>query len=327
MSILENQNLIGIVIQTLFQFVGFGVRLEIDDVPAVFLHGQYLLDRGVPVRKIHDVRGTSYLCHRMEKVNFEVAGGKRENGEPFGYDYDELKTDKKKYAAAYALQYRNNDAMNGKAVVEYYDDRMLVQNPPMPPLEREELDRVYNIPFCRTYHPMYEKDGGIPAIKEVKFSITHNRGCFGGCNFCAIAYHQGRAVRSRSVESVVEEAKLIASMPDFKGYIHDIGGPTANFRHPACKKQLTAGVCPDKRCLVPTPCKNLDPDHSEYVKLLSEVEKIPGIKKVFIRSGIRYDYMLLDRLHRMDFLYHLYTYKDTFCIFQEALLHIPSYLY
>ena len=254
-----------------------------------------LLSRGVPVRKIHDVRGTSYLCHRMEKVNFSVAGGKLPNGEPFGYEYDELKTDKKKYAEAYAIQYRNNDALNGSAVVEYYGDRMLVQNPPMPPLEREELDKVYNIPFCRTYHPMYEKDGGILAIKEVKFSITHNRGCFGGCNFCAIAYHQGRAVRSRSVESVVEEAKLIASMPDFKGYIHDIGGPTANFRHPACKKQQTGGVCPDRRCLVPTPCKNLDPDHSEYVKLLSEVEKIPGIKKVFIRSGIRFDYMLLDK--------------------------------
>lgn len=254
-----------------------------------------LLKRGVPVRKIHDVRGTSYLCRRMEKINFPVAGGTLPSGEPFGYEYDVLKEDKKAYAEAYAVQYRNNDALNGKAVVEYYGDRMLVQNPPMPPLEREELDRVYNIPFCRTYHPMYEKDGGIPAIKEVKFSITHNRGCFGGCNFCAIAYHQGRAVRSRSVESVVEEAKLIASMPDFKGYIHDIGGPTANFRHPACKKQLTAGVCPDRRCLVPEPCKNLDPDHSEYVKLLTEVEKIPKIKKVFIRSGIRFDYMMLDK--------------------------------
>ncbi|MDD6095242.1 MAG: YgiQ family radical SAM protein [Clostridia bacterium] len=254
-----------------------------------------LLNRGVPVKKIHDVRGTSYLCHRMEKVNFSVAGGKLPSGEPFGYEYDVLKTDKKAYADAFALQYRNNDALNGEAIVEYYGDRMLVQNPPMPPLEREELDRVYNIPFCRTYHPMYEKDGGIPAINEVKFSITHNRGCFGGCNFCAIAYHQGRTVRSRSVESVVEEAKLIASMPDFKGYIHDIGGPTANFRHAACKKQLTGGVCPDRRCLVPTPCKNLDPDHSEYIKLLSEVEKIPKVKKVFIRSGIRFDYMLLDK--------------------------------
>jgi len=253
-----------------------------------------LLDKGVPVKKIRDVRGTAYLCKTGEKINFECAQGNTESGEPRGYDYDDLKTDKKKYAAAFAVQYKNNDAKNGKAIVEYYGDRMLVQNPPQPPLEREELDRIYNIPFKRTYHPMYEKDGGIPAITEVKFSITHNRGCFGGCNFCALAFHQGRSVRSRSIESVVEEAKLIASLPDFKGYIHDIGGPTANFRAPACKKQIESGVCQNKRCLVPTPCKNLEADHSEYIQLLKEVEKIPGIKKVFIRSGIRFDYMLAD---------------------------------
>lgn len=254
-----------------------------------------LLDKGVPVKKIRDVRGTAYLCKTGEKVNYPVASGVDEGGQPIGYTYDELKTDKKKYAAAFAVQYKNNDAVNGKSIVEYYGDRMLVQNPPMPPLEREELDRVYALPFMRAYHPMYEKDGGIPAIAEVKFSITHNRGCFGGCNFCAIAFHQGRSVRSRSIESVVAEAKEIAAMPDFKGYIHDIGGPTANFRHPACKKQLKDGVCQNRRCLVPTPCKNLDADESEYVQLLSEVEKIPGIKKVFIRSGIRFDYMLCDK--------------------------------
>ncbi|MBE6714996.1 MAG: YgiQ family radical SAM protein [Ruminococcaceae bacterium] len=254
-----------------------------------------LLDKGIPVKKIRDVRGTSYLCKKGEKINFPCAAGNDENGEPRGYTYDELKSDKKKYAAAFALQYKNNDSVNGKAIVEYYDDRMLVQNPPQPPLEREELDRVYALPFMRNYHPMYEKDGGIPAIAEVKFSITHNRGCFGGCNFCALAFHQGRSVRSRSIESVVNEAKIIASMPDFKGYIHDIGGPTANFRSPACKKQLESGVCQNKRCLVPTPCKNLEADHSEYIKLLSEVEKIPGVKKVFIRSGIRFDYMLADK--------------------------------
>jgi len=254
-----------------------------------------LLDRGVPVKKIRDVRGTGYLCKRGEKINYECAAGLDESGEPLGYDYDELKEDKEKYAAAFAVQYKNNDAVNGKAIVEYYGDRMLVQNPPQPPLEREELDRVYNIPFMRTYHPMYEKDGGIPAIAEVKFSITHNRGCFGGCNFCALAFHQGRSVRSRSIQSVVEEARLIASLPDFKGYIHDVGGPTANFRSPACEKQLKSGVCQNKRCLVPTPCKNLNADHSEYIELLSEVEKIPGIKKVFIRSGIRFDYMLCDK--------------------------------
>lgn len=253
-----------------------------------------LLDKGVPVKKIRDVRGTSYLCKKGEKINYECAQGLFENGEPFGYDYDELKEDKKKYAASFAFQYKNNDAVNGKAIVEYYGDRMLVQNPPQPPLEREELDKVYSIPFKRDWHPMYEKDGGVPAIAEVKFSITHNRGCFGGCNFCALAFHQGRSVRSRSIENVVEEARLIASMPGFKGYIHDIGGPTANFRSPACEKQLKSGVCQNKRCLVPTPCKNLNADHSEYIQLLSEVEKIPNIKKVFIRSGIRFDYMLAD---------------------------------
>lgn len=254
-----------------------------------------LLDRGVPVKKIRDVRGTAYLCKTGEKVNFPVASGVDGEGQPVGYTYDELKSDKKKYAAAFAVQYKNNDAINGKAIVEYYGDRMLVQNPSMAPLEREELDQVYALPFMRAYHPMYEKDGGIPAIAEVKFSVTHNRGCFGGCNFCAIAFHQGRSVRSRSIESVVAEAREIAAMPDFKGYIHDVGGPTANFRYPACKKQLKDGVCQNRRCLVPTPCKNLDADESEYVQLLSEVEKIPGVKKVFVRSGIRFDYMLCDK--------------------------------
>lgn len=254
-----------------------------------------LLNKGVPVKKIRDVRGTAYMCKTGEKINYPSAAGIDSEGQPIGYTYDELKTDKRKYASAFAVQYKNNDAVNGKAIVEYYGERMLVQNPPMPPLEREELDRVYALPFMRAYHPMYEAEGGIPAIAEVKFSITHNRGCFGGCNFCAIAFHQGRSVRSRSIESVVAEAREIAAMPDFKGYIHDIGGPTANFRHPACKKQLRDGVCQNRRCLVPTPCKNLDADESEYVKLLSEVEKIPGIKKVFVRSGIRFDYMLLDK--------------------------------
>ena len=254
-----------------------------------------LLRRGVPVKKIRDVRGTSYMCKKGEKINFPCAQGVDESGEPVGYDYDELKTDKKKYADAYAVQYANNDHIRGKAVVEYYGDRMLVQNPPMPPLEREELDAVYALPFARNYHPMYEKDGGIPAITEVKFSIAHNRGCFGACNFCAIAFHQGRSVRSRSIESVVEEAKKLTQLPDFKGYIHDIGGPTANFRAPACDKQLRDGVCKNRKCLVPTPCKNLKADHSEYIELLKQVEALPGVKKVFIRSGIRFDYMLCDK--------------------------------
>lgn len=283
-----------------------------------------LLRKGVPVKKIRDVRGTAYITKIGEKIAFPVAENYRfldrdplhdryrtettcgttpENTDapaeaqnlPAGYSYDLLKTDREVYADAFRVQYFQNDAIHGKAIVEYYDKKMLVVNPPQPPLEREELDEVYNIPFTRTYHPMYEKDGGVPAITEVRFSITHNRGCFGGCNFCAIAFHQGRAVRSRSIESVVEEARLLTTLPDFKGYIHDIGGPTANFRHPACNKQRTDGVCPGKRCLVPKPCKNLIADHSEYIRLLSEVESLPGVKKVFIRSGIRFDYMLCDK--------------------------------
>ncbi len=254
-----------------------------------------LLDRGVPVKKIRDVRGTSYLCKKGEKVNYPTAMGVDGAGEPVGYDYDLLKTDKKAYADAFAVQYRNNDAVSGKAIVEYYGERMLVQNPPQPPLEREELDHVYSLPYVREWHPMYDSEGGIPAIAEVKFSITHNRGCFGGCNFCALAFHQGRSVRSRSIKSCVREAEIIASMPDFKGYIHDVGGPTANFRKPACKKQLESGVCSTRQCLVPTPCKNLEADHSEYIELLRAIEAVPKVKKVFIRSGIRFDYLMADK--------------------------------
>ena len=253
-----------------------------------------LLDRGVPVKKIHDVRGTAYLTKPGDKLAFPCAEGLDEDGQPNGYTYEELKTDKEAYARAFRIQYWNNDAVNGKAVVEYYGDKMLVINPPQPPLEREELDAVYALPYARTYHPMYEAMGGVPAITEVRFSITHNRGCFGGCNFCAIAFHQGRAVRSRSIESCVEEGRLLASLPDFKGYIHDVGGPTANFRKPACEKQLEHGVCPNRRCLFPKPCPNLRADHSEYVELLERLEAIPGVKKVFIRSGIRFDYLLAD---------------------------------
>ena len=170
-----------------------------------------------------------------------------------------------------------------------------MQNPPAFPLEREELDKVYALPYMRTYHPSYEAKGGVPAISEVKFSLTHNRGCFGGCNFCALAFHQGRSVRSRSIESVVNEAKIITEMKDFKGYIHDVGGPTANFRYPACKKQLEDGVCTTRKCLAPTPCPNLEVDHSEYIELLKRIEELPKVKKVFIRSGIRFDYMIYDK--------------------------------
>ena len=245
-----------------------------------------LLDRGVPIKKIRDVRGTVYMCAPEDKVNYPVAET---------FDYNELKTDKRRYAEAFGVQYKNQDSINGKAICEMYDGKMLVQNPPMPPLEREELDAVYALPFVRAYHPMYEADGGVPAIEEVKFSITHNRGCFGACNFCALAFHQGRTVRSRSEESVLREARIIAEMPDFKGYIHDVGGPTANFRYPSCEKQLKDGVCPSRKCLAPTPCKNLKVDHTEYMHLVSEIEQIPRIKKVFIRSGIRFDYLMLDK--------------------------------
>ena len=244
-----------------------------------------LLDKGVPVKKIRDVRGTVFVGKATDAVHYDSI----EIG-----DYDVLKEDKRAYAKAFATQYKNTDSVHGKAIIEYYGDKMLVQNPPMPPLEREELDRVYSLPYARDFHPDYIAEGGVPAITEVKFSITHNRGCFGACNFCAIAFHQGREVRSRSEASVIREAELIAAMPDFKGYINDVGGPTANFRYPSCDKQATSGVCPSKKCLAPTPCKNLKVDHTEYAHMLREIEAIDGVKKVFVRSGIRFDYLILD---------------------------------
>ncbi len=244
-----------------------------------------LLDRGVPIKKIRDVRGTVFVGKRDDKIHYDVAAA---------FDFNELKADKRKYAEAFGVQYRNQDSVNGRAIVEYYDDKMLVQNPPMPPLERKELDWVYSLPYARDFHPSYLAEGGVPAIEEVKFSLTHNRGCFGGCNFCALAFHQGRTVRSRSIESVVAEARKITELPDFKGYIHDVGGPTANFRYPACDKQLKDGVCPNRKCLAPTPCKNLKVSHTEYVHLIEQIERIPKIKKVFIRSGIRFDYLMAD---------------------------------
>ncbi len=245
-----------------------------------------LLDKGVPIKKIRDVRGTVYLGKKGDTVHFDAVETA---------DFDLLKSDKEAYARAFSVQYKNTDSVRGKAVIEYYGDKMLVANPPMPPLEREELDRVYSLPFARDYHPDYDKDGGVPAIAEVKHSITHNRGCFGACNFCAIAFHQGREVRSRSEESVLSEAHKIVAMDDFKGYINDVGGPTANFRYPSCEKQKTMGVCPNKKCLAPTPCKNLKVDHTEYARLLGKIEAIDGVKRVFVRSGIRFDYLLEDK--------------------------------
>lgn len=251
----------------------------------ILLRVAELLDRGVPIRKIRDVRGTVYLCDPADPIHYDVAAT---------FDYNLLKTDKRAYAEAFGIQYRNQDAINGRAICERYDNKLLVQNPPMPPLEREELDHVYSLPYQRAYHSSYAAAGGVPGIEEVQFSLTHNRGCFGGCNFCALAFHQGRTVRSRSVESVVEEAKKITALPGFKGYIHDVGGPTANFRYPACDRQLEHGVCANRKCLAPTPCKNLKVDHSEYMHLIEKIEALPRVKKVFIRSGIRFDYLMLD---------------------------------
>ncbi len=245
-----------------------------------------LLDKGVPIKKIRDVRGTVYLCNRDDKVFYDTVGG---------YDFNRLKTDKALYSEAFGVQYKETDSVRGRAVTELYDGKLLVQNPPMPPLERAELDWVYSLPYVRRPHPVYDKDGGVPGIAEVQFSVTHNRGCFGACNFCALAFHQGRSVRSRSARSVIEEARLITQMPDFKGYIHDVGGPTANFRYPACEKQLKEGVCANRKCLTPTPCKNLICDHKEYMDMISEIEALSGVKKVFIRSGIRFDYLMYDK--------------------------------
>ncbi|MBQ7363228.1 MAG: YgiQ family radical SAM protein [Clostridia bacterium] len=244
-----------------------------------------LLDRGVPPKKIRDVRGTVFLAKPDEKIHFEY--------EVVG-DYNVLKESKEAYARAFGIQYKNIDAVTGRALVEYYDGKMLVKNPPMPPLTREELDRVYALPYARDFHPDYLPLGGVPAIAEVKHSITHNRGCFGACNFCAIAFHQGRTVSSRSEESVLREAKLITELPDFKGYINDVGGPTANFRYPSCDRQSTAGVCKNRKCLAPKPCPHLKVDHSEYSAMLEKIERLDGVKRVFIRSGIRFDYLMLD---------------------------------
>ncbi len=248
-----------------------------------------LLSRGVPIKKIRDVPGCVYLCKKGESLPFPTVETA---------DYDLLKSDKLAYARAFATQYRAMDQVDAKAIVEYYGDKMLVQNPPMPPLEREELDAVHALPFARDFHPDYLPLGGVPAMSEVKFSIIHNRGCFGACNFCAIAFHQGRQVRSRSKESVVSEARLISELPDFKGYIHDVGGPTANFRYPSCGLQKERGVCGNRKCLAPNPCKHLVVDHSEYCDLLEEIESLPKVKRVFIRSGIRFDYLLYDKDER-----------------------------
>lgn len=244
-----------------------------------------LLRDGVPVKEIRDVRGTCYLCDPADT--------------PFGSaecpSYEQVRDSKEAYAKACRIQYDQQDEVYGKRIIQRHGKQMLVQNPPALSLTQEEFDALYTLPFMRTYHPMYEAEGGVPAIKEVRFSITHNRGCFGFCNFCSIALHQGRRMTTRSEESVIEEAKYLTTLPDFKGYLHDVGGPTANFRHPSCEKQLKYGLCKGKKCLAPEPCKNLIVDHQEYLHLLRKLRALPKIKRVFIRSGIRYDYLMCDK--------------------------------
>ncbi len=209
--------------------------------------------------------------------------------------YEEMVQDKAKYAESFRIQYENTDPFTGKNLVEGYDHGIyVVQNPPSEPLTMQEMDDIYDLPYMRTYHPSYEAAGGVPAIEEIRFSLTSNRGCFGGCSFCALTFHQGRTVQVRSHESIIKEAKLMTQDPAFKGYLHDVGGPTANFRHPSCEKQLRVGVCKNKQCLFPKPCANLTVDHQDYLKLLRSLRALPGVKKVFVRSGIRFDYLMAD---------------------------------
>ena len=231
------------------------------------------------------VRGMAYMAHDANGIENAVACP----------SYEDVCASKPDYARSVKLQYDEQDAIRGKTLLQRHGKRVLIQNPPARPLTTEEMDHVYALPYMRTYHPSYEALGGVPAIQEVQFSIIHNRGCFGACNFCALAFHQGRYVQARSHESVIAEAKQIVQMPGFKGYIHDVGGPTANFRFPSCKQQEEHGLCKNKRCLFPTACKNLEADHTDYLELLRELRRIEGIKKVFVRSGLRYDYMMADR--------------------------------
>ncbi|MBE5759518.1 MAG: YgiQ family radical SAM protein [Clostridiales bacterium] len=244
------------------------------------------LDSGLAAKDICYVKGTVWKTKRPEDVYDAITLP----------TYDEVKENKRTYAESFYTQYKNTDPFNAKTLIEPYPNGIfVVQNPPQPPLTTDEMDSVYDLPYTRTYHPMYEKAGGIDAIAEVKFSLISNRGCFGSCNFCALTFHQGRIIQSRSHKSLIKEAELITKEPDFKGYIHDVGGPTANFRFPACKKQMEHGACQNRLCLFPKKCPNLEADHSDYLELLRKLRAIPGVKKVFIRSGIRFDYLIYDK--------------------------------
>lgn len=244
------------------------------------------LDSGIDVKDITFVRGTCYRTKDISCVPEDSI---------ILPDYDSLSKDRLEYARSFYTQYINTDPYSAKTLVEGYGNRgYVVQNPPAYPLTQMEMDDVYDLPYMNNYHPIYEEAGGIPAISEIKFSLTSNRGCFGGCSFCALTFHQGRIIQTRSHESLIKEAERMTHDPDFKGYIHDVGGPTANFRHKSCAKQDKYGVCTNKQCLFPEPCRNLKVDHKDYVELLRKLEAVPGVKKVFIRSGIRFDYVMAD---------------------------------
>ena len=244
-----------------------------------------LFKYGMDIKAMTEVRGTTYITSDITSIKnyIEVPS------------FEDVSMDKRAYAKAYKLQADEQDALRGKTIIQKHGDRYIVQNPPQFPLTEEEMDTAYDLPYTRTYHPIYESKGGIPALQEVKFSITSHRGCYGGCSFCALTFHQGRTIQHRSQASIINEAKWMTNCSDFKGYIHDVGGPTANFRHVACKEQLERGVCKNRQCLFPTPCKNLKVDHSEYLSLLRKLRELPKVKKVFIRSGIRYDYLIYDK--------------------------------
>ena len=243
------------------------------------------LESGIPIEEITFIKGTVYKTKDKERLYEPI----------FLPRYEDIVASKKTYAESFIIQYNNMDAIVGKTLAEPYKDYYIVQNPPHAPMMQPELDNIYSLPFMRDYHPIYEQQGGIPAIKEVKFSLISNRGCFGNCSFCALTFHQGRVVQSRSHRSILAEAEKFVWEPDFKGYIHDVGGPTANFRHKACTKQEKHGVCVDKQCLFPSPCNQLKIDHQDYLTLLRDLRQLPNVKKVFIRSGLRYDYLIHDK--------------------------------
>ncbi len=250
------------------------------------------LASGLAVKDITFVPGTVYKTRDISGITGFADNNLNALMLP---DYDEMKTDPSRYAKSFAIQYKNTDPFTARTLAEAYGGGLfVVQNPPQKPLSEAEMDEVYGLPYMRTYHPSYEEAGGVPAVEEIKFSLISNRGCFGGCSFCALTFHQGRIVQTRSHASILEEARLMIQDPSFKGYIHDVGGPTANFRHPSCQKQLKSGVCQNRQCLYPAPCPNMKADHGDYLSLLKKLRALPGVKKVFIRSGIRFDYLLAD---------------------------------